>query len=190
MLTLKIKKGYASVYVDGTLDGTASWFHPGRKSITGLGLGRGIIGTYNNGPDCTVDEATFSTVGRSAAWLSASYHNQKPNSTYVNFGSMVGPISLNDPSGTTLFAKKDTNMTHTIGFSGSGSFSATGLPPGLSINSARGVISGATSVVGSQNFTITATGTTAGGGTVTVSKQYTINTVSYTHLTLPTIYSV
>ena len=58
MLTLKIKKGYASVYVDGTLDGTASWFHPGRKSITGLGLGRGIIGTYNNGPDCTVDEAT------------------------------------------------------------------------------------------------------------------------------------
>ena len=24
--------------------------------------GSGIIGTYNNGPDCTVDEATFSSV--------------------------------------------------------------------------------------------------------------------------------
>jgi 3D (Asp-Asp-Asp) domain-containing protein len=36
------------------------------------------------------------------------------------------------------------------------------------------VISGATSVIGSQNFTITATGTTAGGASVTVSKQYQI----------------
>ena len=57
---------------------------------------------------------------------------------------------------------------------GSGSFSATGLPPGLTINSATSVISGSTSVVGTQNITITATGTTAGGGTVTDTKVYTI----------------
>jgi hypothetical protein len=175
MLTLKIKKGYASVYVDGTLDGTASWFHPGRKSITGLGLGRGIIGTYNNGPDCTVDEATFSNVARSADWLSASFHNQKPNSDYLNFGSLVGPISLNDSTGTEIYGKKDSNITaFTVGHSGSGSFSATGLPPGLSINSATGIIEGSTSVVGSQNFTVTATGTTAGGANVSVTKQYRI----------------
>ena len=175
MLTLRIKDGYASIYVDGVLDGSSSWFHPGKNKITGLGVGRGIIGNHNGGPNPTVDEATFSNVGRSADWLSASYHNQKPNSTYLNFGNLVGPISLNDPTGTTLFAKKDTNMTHTVGFSGSGSFSATGLPPGLSINSATGVISGATSVVGSQNFTVTATGTTAGGATVTMSKIYSVS---------------
>ena len=102
MLILRIKDGYASIYVDGTLDGSASWFHPGRNLITGLGLGRGILGPYNGGPDCTVDEATFSTVARSADWLSASFHNQKPNSAYLNFGSLVGPISLNDSTGTEM----------------------------------------------------------------------------------------
>jgi 3D (Asp-Asp-Asp) domain-containing protein len=172
MLTLRVKDGYASAYVDGVLDGSTAWFHPGKNLITGTSLGRSITAS---GPNTTVDEATFSTVARSADWLSASFHNQKPNSTYVNFGSLVGPISLNDSTGTEIYGKKDSNITSfTIGHSGSGSFSATGLPPGLSINSATGVISGATSVVGSQNFTITATGTTAGGANVTVSKQYKI----------------
>ena len=27
----------------------------------------------------------------------ASFHNQKPNSAYLNFGRLVGPISLDDP---------------------------------------------------------------------------------------------
>jgi hypothetical protein len=172
MLTLRVKDGYASAYIDGVLDGSTAWFHPGKNLLTGASLGRSITAS---GPNTTVDEATFSTVARSADWLSASFHNQKPNSTYVNFGSLVGPISLNDSTGTEIYGKKDSNITSfTIGFSGSGSFSATGLPPGLSINSATGVISGATSVVGSQNFTITATGTTAGGASVTVSKQYKI----------------
>ena len=172
MLTLRIRDGYASTYVDGVLDGSTAWFHPGKNLITGTSLGRSITAS---GPNTTVDEATFSTVARSADWLSASFHNQKPNSAYLNFGSLVGPISLNDSTGTEIYGKKDSNITSfTVGHSGSGSFSATGLPPGLSINSATGVISGATSVVGSQNFTITATGTTAGGANVTVSKLYAV----------------
>ena len=96
--------------------------HPVENPL-GLGLGRGF-GTYNNGPDCTVDEATFSSVSRSADWLTASYHNQKPNSDYLDFGNLLGPISLDDPTGTEVYGKKDTNMTHAIAFSGSGSFSA------------------------------------------------------------------
>jgi hypothetical protein len=172
MLTLLVKDGYASLFVDGTLDGAATWYHPGLVSVTGLAMGRG---TSDVGPNTTIDEATFSTVGRSAAWLSASFHNQKPSSTYLNFGSLIGPISLDDPSGTKIFGKKDSNITSfTVGHSGSGSFSATGLPPGLSINSATGIIEGSTSVVGSQNFTVTATGTTAGGANVSVTKQYRI----------------
>ena len=86
----------------------------------------------------------------------------------------MGPPSLNDDVGTKVFAKKDTAMSYTVGFSGSGTFVATGLPPGLSINSATGEISGSTSVTGSQTFTVTATGATAGGGTETDSFVYTI----------------
>ena len=134
-------------------------------------MARGITSA---GPDATIDEATFSKVARNSNWLTASFNNQKPNSAYLNFGNLVGPISLNDLTGTKVYGKKDNSLAHTISFSGSGSLSATGLPPGLSINAATGVISGDTSVVGSQSFTITATGTTAGGGSVTVSKQYQI----------------
>ena len=171
MLTVRIKDGNASVYVDGVQDENATWFHPGKNLITGASLGRAITAS---GPNTTVDEATFSTVARSADWLFASYHNQKANSAYLNFGNLVGPISLNDPTGTEVYGKKDTSISHTVSFSGSGSFSATGLPPGLSINAATGEISGSTSVVGSQSFTVTATGSTAGGASVTTSKQYKI----------------
>ena len=92
----------------------------------------------------------------------------------MNFGNLVGPISLNDPTGTEVYGKKDTGLSHTVSFSGDGSFSATGLPPGLSINASTGEISGSTSVVGSQSFTVNAIGTTAGGESVSVSKQYMI----------------
>ena len=43
--------------------------------VTKLSIGHGH-GTENSGPDATFDEATFSTVGRSVAWLLASYQNQ------------------------------------------------------------------------------------------------------------------
>ena len=96
MLTLTLSKGYASVYVDGVLDGTTKFYFPGKKTITGLSIGRGF--GNNHGPNTTIDEATFAKVGRSSQWISASYQNQKPNSNYLNFGNLVGPISLNDPT--------------------------------------------------------------------------------------------
>ncbi|MBV42384.1 MAG: hypothetical protein CL834_05075, partial [Crocinitomicaceae bacterium] len=170
MLTFTLQKGYASIFIDGVLDGTTKFYFPGKNIITGLSLGRGF--GNNSGPNTTVDEASFSSVGRSSNWISATYQNQKPNSGYLNFGNLIGPISLNDPTGTEVYGKKDSTLSHTIGFSGNGSFSASGLPPGLSINSSTGVISGSTSVVGTQSFTVTATGTTAGGAGISVSKQY------------------
>ena len=161
MLTLVINNGYAQVYVDGTADGSSAWYHPGLDAVSGLAIGRG---TADAGPDATFDEATFSTAPRTADWLLASYNNQKPSSTYLNFGSLLGPISLDDADYTEIFGKKDTTITsYTVAHSGNGSFTATGLPPGLTINSATGIISGSTSVVGTQNITITATGTTAAG---------------------------
>ena len=150
-ISVVIDDGETKIYVNGAAEnGTEHWFFPGLDQISGIAVGRGIS---SGSPNLTFDEATFSTVGRSAAWLSASFHNQKPSSTYLNFGSLIGPISLDDPSGTEIYGKKDSNITSfTVGHSGSGSFSATGLPPGLSINSVTGVISGATSVVGSHKL--------------------------------------
>ena len=90
----------------------------------------------------------------------------------MNFEAINGPVSLNDPAGTKIYGKKGSSLSFTIGKSGSGSFSANGLPNGLTINSATGEISGTPTAEADQDITITATGTTAGGGTVTVTKQY------------------
>ena len=109
MLSVTSANGKMNFYVDGVLDGTGnSWFFPGLNTVTGLSLGKG---PNSSGPDATFDEATFSSVPRSADWLLASYNNQKQSSTYLNFDSLVGPISLNDPDNTKIFGKKDTTIT-------------------------------------------------------------------------------
>ena len=181
MISLVIKDGYATTYVNTSSDGSTEWYHPGLDSISGLSLGRGMD---EAGPSTTFDEATFSTVARSAAWISASYDNQQPSSTYLNFGTLVGPISLDDPDYTKIYGKKDSNVTvFQIGFSGSGSFQAVGLPVGMSLNVATGQmiydgstvqIQGTPSQETTQNITIKAEGTTAGGSTLSVSKIYTV----------------
>ena len=75
MLTLSIKDGKMNLYVDGVQDGTANkWYFLGKDFVTGLSLGRGSL---DGGPDAVFDEATFSTVGRSSSWISASFNNQK-----------------------------------------------------------------------------------------------------------------
>ena len=174
MLSLVIKDGYASIYVDGTLDGTSSWYHPGLDTISKIAIGRG---TADSGADFSFDEATFSTSGRSADWLLASYNNQKPDqgsNPYLNFESLSGPISLNDEPYTKIYGKKGTAITsYTVGHSGSGSFSASGLNgTGLTLNSATGILSGTPILAGTSNITVTATSTTAGGTEISVNKVY------------------
>ena len=53
MLTLVIKDGYASVYVNGVLDGTAGWYFPGLDTISKVAIGKGpadgiFVGGYEN----------------------------------------------------------------------------------------------------------------------------------------------
>jgi hypothetical protein len=69
---------------------------------------------------------------------SASYHNQKPNSSYLNFGNLTGPISLNDPTGTEVFGKKDSNTatSFTVGHFRQWFLLRHRTASGLSINSA------------------------------------------------------
>ena len=66
------------------------------------------------------------------------------------------------------------NFTPSVLAGGSPSYTAAGLPPGISIITSTGVISGSTDEVGSSTFTVTATGTNAAGATRTASKTYVI----------------
>jgi len=59
--------------------------------------------------------------------------------------------------------------------SGATSFSAIGIPPGLTLNSTTGVISGSPTTAGSNSVTITATNS-AGSGTATVSMTIVLST--------------
>ena len=75
-----------------------------------------------------------------------------PGSQSTTVGTAVTlPISASDSGGATL------------------SYGATGLPPGLSINSSSGVISGTPTTTGSYSVTVTATDTTSAFGTATFS---------------------
>ena len=102
-----IKDGYFSYYMDGAKVGTSTWHFPGFQILSELALGRK---TDANGPAGSVDEASFSTVARSAAWISASYNNQKTDQSsnpYLNFEALNGPVSLNDAAGTKIYGKRD-----------------------------------------------------------------------------------
>ena len=104
-------------------DGSDYWYLPWVGSITGLRL----VGEFRcRLSQPTFDEATFSTVGRSADWLLASYNNQKTEQSsnpYLNFESLVGPISLDDEDYTGIYGKKGTAINEfLVAHSGSGSF--------------------------------------------------------------------
>ena len=127
MLTLVIKDGYATTYVDTSTDTSSLWYHPGLDSITGLSIGRGID---DAGPSTTFDEATFSTVARSAAWITTSYNNQKPVSSTLSELWLVGGTDQSWMTQTTpkSMERRIPILRHfQLGISGSGSFPATGL---------------------------------------------------------------
>ena len=104
MLSLVIKDGYASIYVDGTLDGTSAWYHPGLDTISKIAIGR----TADSGADFMFDEATFS-VGRSAGGC-LPVITTKSQFPLFDFESLVSPISLNDEPYTKIYGRKDVNM--------------------------------------------------------------------------------
>ncbi|GAA0343108.1 putative Ig domain-containing protein [Actinoallomurus spadix] len=110
-----------------------------------------------------------------------------------------GPTGLGTPNGATAFQSGSTggntvtvtspgNQTSTVGTavslqihatdSASGqtlTYSATGLPAGLSINSATGLISGTPTAAGTSNVTVTAKDSTGAAGSA--SFTWTVNTV-------------
>ena len=127
-------------------------------------------------PGAVQDEMTFHKIARHERWIDAAYKSQVPGNTFVNMANLAGP-----PTSMTRRLKSSprkmsamTAFTPTALGGGTIAYTAAGLPPGVSINSSTGQISGTTDEIGASTFTVTASGTNAAGANRTASKTYTL----------------
>ena len=170
-ITLATGGGKSRIYVNGVQDGhTRNYAY--ENAISGWAIGKGVD---RNGPGHTMDEYLFSSgVARNDDWIKASYDSQKPGGSFINYGLFAGPPSF-DLLEAEVFAKKGVAMEaykpSVIG-GGTISYSAVGLPPGISINAATGQITGSTDATGNSNFTLTLTGENAAGVAKSSSKAF------------------
>jgi hypothetical protein len=126
-------------------------------------------GGYPNGVcGCTTPtSATTSGATMSVAYVAA----------YETTGSSTGnTVTVTNPGNQTGTVGTATSLQVNASDSASGqtlTYSATGLPAGLSINSSTGLISGTPTTAGTSNVTVTATDTTGASGST--SFTWTIN---------------
>src|SRR3954452_21673028 len=106
--------------------------------------------------DCTA----FNTV--KAAWTAVSVPAQSADPTCSASGgvTVTNPGNKTGTVGTTISA-----FTLSASPAGSYTWSATGLPPGISIGSSTGTVSGTPTTAGTYNVTATATGASGSGAT-------------------------
>jgi len=155
------------------------------SSVT-INLGDTVVWTNNSGSTHTATSATGVwdsgniTTGASFAWqfnTGGTFPYQ--DSYYFASRGMAGTVIVIAPPVIT----SPTSAPGTVGApfayaaiaSGATSYSAIGIPPGLVLNAATGVISGAPTTAGSNSVTITASNS-AGSGTVTVSMTIALST--------------
>ena len=85
-------------------------------------------------------------------------------------GSSGNTVTVTNPGSQTGFVGTAASLQISASDSASGqtlTYSASGLPAGLSVNSSSGVISGTPTTAGSSNVTVTATDTTGASGSAT-----------------------
>ncbi|WP_223199224.1 putative Ig domain-containing protein [Solihabitans fulvus] len=175
---------------------TDAWSTTGNVTVTNPGAQTGTVGTAAslqiNASDTAGGTLSYSATGLPAG-LSINASTGLITGTPTTAGSTNVTVRATDstgPSGTTTFAwtisaagsVTVTNpgpQTGTVGTAaslqinasdtagGTLTYTATGLPAGLSINASTGLISGTPTAVGSSNVTVKATDSTGPSGTTT-----------------------
>ena len=124
-----------------------------------LGANRGA-GWHWNG---WLDELRMSFALESPDSILASYESQRPDGNFYSSQSVVGPPLFIVGQMAEGYAN-DSNLSYFVKvFPSASSFSAVGLPAGISLNSSTGEISGIPLQGGTYNVTITANNNSGSG---------------------------
>jgi hypothetical protein len=149
---------------------------PASNSPFSLGIGNNPAGTADTW-DGPIDELRIDKAPASIDWARASYENQKPGSTFLKVENFRGTPVFNTVL-TDIYARKGVAMPPFSTLANTGGtkvYSAVGLPPGITINSASGTIQGTTNVTGSMDFTVFLQGEDANGQTKSASQVYSLH---------------
>ena len=136
----------------------------GMKDIIGLDLFGDVVETFRLGANRGagwhwngwLDELRMSFALESPDSILASYESQRPDGNFYSSQSVVGPPLFIVGQMAEGYAN-DSNLSYFVKvFPSASSFSAVGLPAGISLNSSTGEISGIPLQGGTYNVTITA----------------------------------
>jgi Zn-dependent metalloprotease len=162
------------------------------STVTGIGVQNAITIMYN----AMLMKTTSSSYLKYRTWTLTAAKNLTPgnctnfNTVKAAWDAVSVPVQAGDPtctSGGALTLANPGNQTGTVGVSASltlsasggvtpYTFSATGLPPGKTINASTGVISGAPTTAGTYSVTATVTDSaTPTHGTASVNFTWTVN---------------
>ena len=182
-------QNYVNAGAAGTLDGvTIVEGHEYAETITDQNPAGGWTDTtgYENADKCAWVGVGGTGGAQNVAFANGSFAMQATWSNDANGCQISHPIVTNGTPGNTVTVTNPGNQTSTVGTavslqitasdSASGqtlTYSASGLPAGLSINAATGLISGTPTTAGTSSVTVTAKDTTNASGSASFS--WTVN---------------
>ncbi len=159
---------YTGDTATNTISGT-SMATPHVAGVAALYL-QGTAGTPQQVRDAIVNSATVGVI-------TGPFTDGSPNRLlYSLLGGAPGGVSVTNPGSRTATVGTATSLQMTAtGGTAPYTWSASGLPPGLSINSSTGLISGTPTTAGTYNSTVTATDSAATPQSGSASFTWTVN---------------